>query len=172
MKCYLDKLTNCGRFGARFLLPIPRVCSLSIAGWCDAQGATCNPADISGEVATVVRHPLDRLISAYHTRGLGKAEDAPRFWDMPFDQFVEDVAGCADVHVLPQSTLVRPAFFVRYESLATGWRLLCDWLGVPYLPLRHTHPSIGRVARDYFTPRTRVLAEAYYARDFEAFGYA
>jgi hypothetical protein len=171
MKSYVTELTNCGRFGSRFLLPIPRVCSLSIAGWCDAQGATCSPSDARGEIATVVRHPLDRLVSAYYTRGLGKESDAPRFWRMPFEEFVESVSTCADVHVRPQVDLVRPTFFVRYENLADGWRQLCEWLGVAFAPLRHTHPSIGRESRDYFTPHTRALAEAYYEADFATFGY-
>lgn len=175
MNCHADKLMICMRLGDKFVLPIPRVCSISIVNWCDQSGLTeCRPEDAIGEIATIVRNPYDKCVSNYYTRAPSAQKDAPLFWadTMSFEQFVEELPTCRDVHVLPQSELVpRRSFVGRFENLREDWRRLCEWLGVAQRPLRHLHKSHEREARDHFTPHTRALVEAYYARDFEAFGY-
>ncbi|MGN6499808.1 MAG: sulfotransferase family 2 domain-containing protein [Tsuneonella sp.] len=132
-----------------------------------------------------VREPLDRLQSAfYYLQGGGMNEADQLFSEshvrgLTFAQFVENLAAQDQLrqwwHFRPQHefVLLKNAvgvnFVGRYEKLDADFAEIARRLDRPELRL----PVLNASARPAASvdSRTRRLAEAIYARDYEVFGY-
>ena len=119
---------------------------------------------------TFVRHPLDRLVSAYYGIWRGKKHS------LPIDEFVDRVCGYnpleVDKHVRPQWTFIykQPYFIGKFESLLSDWEKLMGEFTY-LLPLQHKNSSNHPHWEKVFSKEARVKAEDYYAKDYEMFGY-
>jgi Sulfotransferase family len=112
---------------------------------------------------TIVRHPLDRLISAWEfgrMRGSVKAKELNQ-------QTLEKFLTCDNVTVVRQTTWIDDEmdFIGRFENLAEDFAKVSD------LPLPHMNASPRKAWQRYFTPEMRKYATNFYLADFQAFGY-
>lgn len=139
-----------------------------------------------------VRNPYDRMVS-YWTH--------PKFQGIPFPEFVRglvagehrrlDIAAkdpCRqDIEYMPmvewfteggRDWLGAVDFIGRFESLEADWRAVFRALQLPLFST-FPHENIAYAKREetrghyshYYTPEARRIVEAYYAADFEEFGY-
>lgn len=128
----------------------------------------------------VVRHPLDRLVSAFADKVLHGASGLTPDWQTlrHFPDFVHRVVQTPpetlNEHMRPQSCLLgRMPFdcFLRFERLPEDWRLVQERTGVKQ-PLLKRNASVHQAFRDYFDDALAREAAAYYAEDFRRFAYA
>ena len=154
---------------------VPKVASTSIAkAVAHVRQGRFTPEEISNYPRwMVVRHPLDRLVSAWAF-----------FRDNP-DKFYEDrihglsfrealpillSARLLDRHILPQHLHKGDNDVVccRYEYIEPGWEALrtrFHWLR----PLKHIHKSDRGDWRDYYTDTMRKMAQKAYSEDMELY---
>lgn len=147
-----------------------------------------------------VRNPWDRLVSCYRDKILGQASDFTLFdptrgiaqcltrFDifqagMPFDQFVDAVAGIpddeADDHFRSQHTFVTNTLgdigvdlVGRFERLASDFQRVCQTLGLPSLPLPLTQAvRPHKNYMQYYTLRTRGIVASRFREDVRLFAY-
>lgn len=138
-----------------------------------------------------VRHPLDRLHSAWKDKIRNRTDESRNLFaehgltlDATFDEFVRVVSGIpdevADSHVRSQTSLLCDAHGLvvdhlgRFETLSQDWkRLTLPPHGVPDLPHRNSSgPSDGVPSwTAVYTPETWELAVSRYADDLATFGY-
>ena len=125
--------------------------------------------------AAFIRHPLDRLVSAwankihsesYMERRLGKHGFR---LNMPFDEFVRHVEGhCWDAHIQPQCKFlpVGTNLVARFERMAEVWPEI--QAKFPWLPdLPHENKTEHAPWESMYTPETREIAERIYQQDLE-----
>ncbi len=137
-----------------------------------------------------VRHPFDRLISAWQMFASGTSRTpAPKVTrDISLEAFCDIV--CDDTiiyderrstakerirhHAIPQThvfnCLEHAEFVGRFESLDSDFARVCDILGRP-MTLPHMHSTSHGPWQDYFTPSLVSRMAGFYAGDFEALGY-
>jgi hypothetical protein len=143
-------------------------------------------------IFSFVRNPFDRLVSAYNNKIIeiervpGAMERMGLEHHMPFEAFLEVVAGTADadldVHLLPQSTILCldglpvPSFIGKLEAMTEHWRALRRRLRQWGLPPLGRLPS-KNVRRDghtdlsgHFTSQKLIdLALERYRQDVDLF---
>lgn len=133
---------------------------------------------------TCVRHPLDRLVSAYESKL--KTGDAAKLLgacelpqDAPFAQWVEWVcmqaAEQVDPHWAPQTTVLQarggvPQFTLRFEKLRDQWLQLRTAFGLAPLERRNVTRFRGPW-QSYYDQRSLKLAKRFYAADLARWGY-
>ena len=124
------------------------------------------------------RHPLTRLVSAWHHPGFAERGDD----HYTFERFVHDVAatpdGSCDQHIRSQ-TYLRPDAVVNLplEDMPASWQVVQDAIAArgmePPPELTHLNPSQRRADwTTYYTPELRAIAEQRYADDFARLPYA
>jgi hypothetical protein len=148
-----------------------------------------------------VRNPWDRLVSCYRDKVRGEVEGFSGFSrsgvahclarfdvfsaDMSFEEFVHAVARIpdaeADEHFRSQHDYVTNLqgeiaidFLGRYENLESDFRQVAGRIGLPTrirLPRLQVNRRSIRYA-DYYTPATRAIVAARYARDISLFAYS
>lgn len=169
-------LQHAYRVGEKYLVPMPRVASSAMGLWCNERGfKSVKPDEIprGAPFATFVRHPLQRVISAYCLR----MSDNEPYWAgvSSFREFLAQLPGSTDIHVRQQSELIesvgKPSFIGRYEILGIDWERFCAWTGVEHSPLVHFRRSAR--PRETFLPPSllRELVGDRYRRDAEELGY-
>ena len=140
-----------------------------------------------------VRHPLDRMVSAYKMFSQGAVGDVE--WGLPkdarpltFAEFVDIVTDESIIfderrftfeerirhHAIPQThpfnALGEADFVGRYETLDEDFRKVAARVGITGdLPLMHY--TSRRPWQDFFTPETEKRSRAFYAEDFARLGY-
>jgi hypothetical protein len=130
-----------------------------------------------------VRHPIDRLISAYnyHTKPSYQGyflSKYPELHSFTFEQYF-NVFSKEPNTIMPQVEYTRHLmsskkvdFIIRYENLQEDVDRLCDTLNMEKYPLPHLNKSPKKQI-DYFeneSLKERVLN--YYKEDFEYFNYS
>lgn len=110
-----------------------------------------------------VRHPLDRLVSAYQFMRGSTPEKLWRVADCSFREFIER----DHLFLRSQSWWLDDdvRFIGRFERLHEDFTRISD------KPLPHLQASRRRPWPEYFTDETRAIAEHRYAEDFARFGY-
>lgn len=134
-------------------------------------------------VFTFVRHPLDRLVSAYHEKlQTGRAKQlakCPLPKSATFAEWVEWVTvegrQKADRHWKPQWLVLRRDmdridFFGRYETIEEDWMKLRRLHGLPPLPKANITFRMTPWQM-YYDSRTVKMAEAFYHDDLLRFNY-
>ncbi len=121
-----------------------------------------------------VRHPLDRLVSAYAAgqySGWIKESES-------FDTWVRQIELFTRAHVTPQSYFlcdlaghVLVDFVGRFELLHNDWFHVCRSLKIDYRPLEHINKRNRGPWRSYYDKSLRRYATELFRRDFEVFGY-
>lgn len=147
-----------------------------------------------------VRSPWDRLVSCYRDKILGEAPDFTGFdpkrgvahclarFDvfkagMPFERFVEAIAGIpdesADPHFRSQHSFITDEhgeigvdFVGKFESLTSDWLAVCEQIGLP----SHALPRVQAVSTprryvEYYNPTMQKVVQNRYREDIELFGY-
>lgn len=116
-----------------------------------------------------VRHPLDRLVSAYSGIWLVKKDDIDRF----VDRMVAEDPETVDKHIRPQHTFLyqSPVFVGHYENLAKDWDEVRAVYCRDFGQLPHLNGSNHRPWQEVLKGDTLFKAIDYYAKDFEMFGY-
>lgn len=135
----------------------------------------------------VLRHPVDRFLSAYrYLRGMPalkalRNEVLHRCGTL--ERFVErlkDDPLLLDwiIHLMPQHRFVcdrqgNPMLdrFLRFESLDADWPLLCESLEIPHQPLPRLNPSRRFPVECHATDGIREWIHAAYEADFRLGGY-
>lgn len=127
----------------------------------------------------VVRHPLDRLVSAWSFFCAGEQDmvcqhhelrEIGYFHGMPFSAFL-DVAldrHDADQHTRKQTVFrgPHPAYLAPFEKLREHWDALRGlFRSMPLKPLPHSHRSEHRPWQEMYTPSQRDRAETVFADD-------
>lgn len=127
----------------------------------------------------VVRHPLDRLVSAFADKVLHGAPGLTPDWYAlrHFPDFVHRIVStppeALNEHMRPQSCFLgRLPFdgFLRFERLQEDWRLVQERTGCKQ-PLVKRNASKHQAYRDYFDDALAREAAGYYAEDFRRLGY-
>ena len=132
----------------------------------------------------VVRHPLDRLVSAYqfYRQWEHPSTDAVRAF-AGFEEFVQSDFFAADRRNATRPTGSQTAFLsdtglavdqvCRFESLADDLATVASRLGLGNLPaeLPQLNASERTHWEDYYSPATLEIAMAVYQDDFATFGY-
>jgi hypothetical protein len=114
-----------------------------------------------------VRHPLDRLVSAYF------AKDEPQ----TFQDFVLDInkRGFQNIHTYPMSYFLcdngklEVDWIGRYENLEQDWSFLCKGLEIERPELQHIHRTHCEPWPNYYTNQLDQIARKLYRKDFELF---
>lgn len=129
-------------------------------------------------VFTVVRHPLDRALSAYRefiTKGyLGFPADGPddfvlRYLDADRARFdFRFVHFCPQHHFTHLAGKCRVDWIVRFERLEADLAHLPALLGVP---AEVGHENLRAETPLAFGPEAEASLRSLYARDFQLFGY-
>jgi len=116
------------------------------------------------------RNPYDRAVSMWAfnemTNGIGQS-------------FSEFCANLDQWHQgrgirMPQVTWMdggRLDFLGRFENLSQDVDRLCEALGMDKRSLPHTNASKRGPCREHYDDRAQTIIRAYYAQDFEQFGY-
>ena len=146
-------------------------------------GAVSPLDDHEGYRWAAVRHPLDRLVSAW-TFFCRQKDDSVKthpelvtagyYHGMPFDEFLVIVLThhACDQHTLMQHNFIGPHAMdrlCRMENLPAEWAALQRQF--PYLtkPLLVIHKTDHSTWQDYYTPQQRALAEEVFVRDLMLF---
>lgn len=132
-------------------------------------------------VFTFVRHPLERLLSAWREKlQTGKARHlggaCPLLTTASFDEWVQWITSqqptAVDKHWRPQARILRnqnwPDFIGKIENLTADWQRLMDEYGLP--PLPHANESAD-TQRPEISAVTLGRIANFYAEDLQAFGY-
>lgn len=158
----LPSLSRAYRVDDKTLVAMPRVCSSSMD--IVMSEFAIDIRKVGGAIATFVRNPFDRLISAY-----------AQFWsDLSFENFVYRLINDSpqDVHLLKQCDLVQANWVGRFENLEEDWPRCCEWLGIEPRPLEHKNKTVRKPFAWYFDSPILIQRVAdYYKDDFEAYGY-
>ena len=117
------------------------------------------------------RNPYDRAVSmwAFSRRAKGQP-------DMTFPEFcanLENWTWGQRVRV-PQAVWMgdaNPDFLGRFENLHQDFDKLCDALGMERRNLPHLNATDRGPCREHYDERAQDIIRAYYAQDFERFGY-
>jgi hypothetical protein len=140
-----------------------------------------------------VRHPLDRLVSAYKMFSEGAIGDAD--WQLPadrrdltFPEFIEIVLDETIIfderratfeekirhHTIPQThpfnALADADFVGRYENLAQDFEVVARQVGVKP-PLPRMHYTLRGDWREFFSPEIEARCRRFYEEDFGRLGY-
>lgn len=140
-----------------------------------------------------VRHPLDRLVSAYKMFSEGAIGDqdwsmASDHRDLTFEEFLDIVMDETIIfderrstfeekirhHTIPQThpfnALADADFVGRYENLEKDFQFVAERVGaLRHLPRMH-YTRRGHW-QDYFSPALEERCRAYFAEDFDRLGY-
>lgn len=138
------------------------------------------PADWIASSFAVVRHPVKRLVSAYHFQLETEKSIAP-LWSIDewFAQWVNDGSKIPfqfDNHLAPQSAIVpTDAAIFRLEDGLAPLVAHLDGLagnsdGARAIPKENVHGK-ATTARAVPSPATMDLIARYYAEDFRRYGY-
>lgn len=124
-------------------------------------------------VVMIVRHPLDRLVSAYHWFVLGPYNIIPgggnrRFGSIDFAQFVAHTEHHHNMHWTPQTFQLERW---REYSLVPLERLR-DWWPDDLPPLEHKKKTRRLEWQAYYDEPLRERCESRYAEDIEAYELA
>jgi hypothetical protein len=140
-----------------------------------------------------VRHPLDRLVSAYKMFSEGAIGDAdwqlpPDRRDLSFDEFIDIVMDETIIfderratfeekirhHTIPQThpfnALDDADFVGRYENLAQDFEVVARRVGVQ-TPLPRMHYTLRGDWREFFSPQVEARCRRFYEEDFARLGY-
>lgn len=135
---------------------------------------------------TFVRNPFDRLVSCWMDKTQGKvmfnafARDHGMWHKMPFDKFVEIVAGIPDeksnqhfrsqTHEIMIKDYMIPQFIGRFERLNKDWKYIQK--RIPELPdLPHVNKSHHKPYQEYYTPGLMDKVAERYKRDLNILSY-
>jgi len=143
----------------------------------------CKPEVLQYKRAAFVRHPEDRLFSAW--RYINKFAKKIREGQLPFDQFVDRVlagdnlhlgslwhAGLSQTRLLAENGQLQVDFVGRYEQLDEDFAKWCKWCGIREVRLPRTNCSGPAVDYHDFYPRgLRARVREHFAEDYETFGY-
>ncbi|KIC18761.1 MULTISPECIES: sulfotransferase family 2 domain-containing protein [unclassified Leisingera] len=124
----------------------------------------------------VVRHPLARLVSEYHWRkAITENRELPDFdtWAnrqmnrYPKDNYI------LDNHIRPQSEFLGPKVeaFRLEDGLDHAVHTGLEWLGLPVDDVKIHHARKSERSPQTVSQKTLERAKAFYAADFERFGY-
>ena len=138
---------------------------------------------------SIIRHPLDRLVSEFGYFNSGRMGEKYRYWDselirsLPFTQFVYDVRDHCIVH---PDQRIRCRYIPQYDYLydAQGM-LMVDKIfrferfhEIEELvtkegtrPCMHKNKSEHDPYMTYYTKETLSIVQDLYRKDFEVFGY-
>ena len=132
-----------------------------------------------------VRHPLDRLVSAWAGRdpdllACARAQGVD-LRGLDFARFVDATVGIDHPHLATQSSFIveddgtlAVGFLGRFERFAEDFAALCERLAIPaeHRPaLPHAHRSRHESYLEHSDVRSRTIALRRYRVDFERFGY-
>jgi len=166
------------------IVAIPKVAASSILAVSEVEPEPClaHEARANGWfVAAFVRHPLDRLVSAWADKSRAMTPGLLHCGfeaDMSFDDFVTHVAqhDDDDHHLRQQYRFIvhrgrlSVDFIGRYERLEDDWGLLRKMFGLQ--ALTHVNPSPrSRDFASYYTAKSRETAENTYRRDLRFLDY-
>ena len=132
-----------------------------------------------------VRHPCDRLFSAY-TRNVSNrpCQQHPTVKGRSLRRWVTGLPGYyrGRPHTLPMTEYlcwkdgkIAVDYVGRFERLEDDWQKVCLAIGVEPTQLTHWNESTGRLAgsdwREHFTDAMIEVIADIYSADFETFGY-
>ena len=143
---------------------IPRTGGTSIEAALGIQQHQHAPASrVTSPRFTFVRHPLDRLISAWE---LGRKRNRVS-GELTEIALIGQLSGSNDMTMWPQTywTDAEIDFIGRFESLESDFSKLSN------AKLPHLNASERSPWQEYFTPPMFRIAADYYLKDFETFGY-
>lgn len=129
-------------------------------------GHTClhvRASEVQEPRFSFVRHPLDRLVSAYEFMRSSKSSRFREVSDCTIEDFVGRDHPCLQPQVWWLNAPMR--FIGKFERLEE------DFLQISDKPLPHINKSIRGDWRNYFTPEALRRAVARYADDFLMFNY-
>jgi len=124
----------------------------------------------------VVRHPLDRMVSAYHffdQKSYSHGRRKLKF--IGFPEYVEQLRtrGRRDNIFMPQARFLHPGVdqVCRFESLEADLGSVFARFGLPAAELPHANASTHDHYLSYYTQDLVNLVADYYSKDFEQYGY-
>lgn len=135
----------------------------------------------------LVRHPLDRFVSAFfylrqrpvHPALNNKIVHKTRTLD-GFLAYIEKNPHTIDevVHLKPQHEFVCDTVgkllvdeIYKFEELPRVWDRICERAQLPFKPLRKLNASTHEHWTAYSTEQAASFVRLWYARDYELFGY-
>jgi hypothetical protein len=131
----------------------------------------------------IVRHPLDRLVSAYHFYRQWQHPSVAPVAELPdFDAFLNSEYLARDRLNCTRATGLQSVFLdsveaapvdliCRFETLAEDIAQVAARIGVEPPTLPQLNSSERAAAQGYYTPASMALACDFYAADLERFGY-
>ncbi|MEA3638335.1 MAG: sulfotransferase family 2 domain-containing protein [Lamprobacter sp.] len=131
----------------------------------------------------IVRHPLDRLVSAFHFyQAWEHPSVAPAKECKNINEFLNSAYFDKDRRNCTRSTGSQAKFLespqnepldkiCRFEMLEDDIAEVADFLRINLPQLPHKNKTAHDTFQAYFTPEMRALAEGIYFSDFLAFGY-
>jgi hypothetical protein len=127
---------------------------------------------------TIVRHPLDRLVSEYHYIKNTKCV-ASKFASLNFSDFVNcldmpvsDRMLLFDRHLEPQVNFIRDAVNIevfKFEQIDDCFNELQNRFHIPFFS--HERKSNRKGYKSYYDDLTEKKVKNFYKEDFEVFGY-